>query len=102
MPWVFDRLFKYDVTSVFKQLHLRPDSEYRFKMRLTAVNGTELDPHLLHAPSVSFLPGRGELSATDVFGANIKNFIAKCNIKLFLHDNFVLGFLFSCPPRLQK
>ncbi|PVD32038.1 hypothetical protein C0Q70_07464 [Pomacea canaliculata] len=63
MPWVFDRLFKYDVTSVFKQLHLRPDSEYRFKMRLTAVNGTELDPHMLHAPSVSFLPGRGEQRA---------------------------------------
>ena len=58
MPWRFDRLFKYDVTSVFRQMHLRPDSEYHFRVRITAVNGTELDSHLLDSPSVSFVPGR--------------------------------------------
>ena len=50
MPWRFDRLFKYDVTSVFRQMRLRPDSVYHFQVRLTAVNGTELDAGLLEAP----------------------------------------------------
>ena len=60
MPWSFDRLFKYDVTKVFRQMSLRPDSEYHFRVKLTAVNGTRLDSSLLEAPSVSFVPGRGE------------------------------------------
>nr|DAZ89886.1 TPA_exp: hemocyanin 1 [Littorina saxatilis] len=58
MAWRFDRLFKYDVTSVFRQMRLRPDSVYHFRVHLTAVNGTELDAHLIEDPSVSFLPGR--------------------------------------------
>ena len=57
MPWRFDRLFKYDVTSVFKQMHLRPDSVYHFKVHLKAVNGTELDSSVMGSPSVSFVPG---------------------------------------------
>ena len=57
MPWRFDRLFKYDVTSVFQQMRLRPDSVYHFKVHITAVNGTELHSDLLDAPSVSFVPG---------------------------------------------
>ena len=58
MPWQFDRLFKYDVTAVFSKMHLRPESDYHFRVRIKAVNGTDLDPHLLEAPSVSFEPGR--------------------------------------------
>ncbi|XP_076457104.1 hemocyanin 2-like isoform X2 [Babylonia areolata] len=58
MPWSFDRLFKYDVTSVFRQMRLRPDSDYHFKLHIVAVNGTELNPNILEAPSVSFVPGR--------------------------------------------
>ncbi|XP_025089796.1 hemocyanin G-type, units Oda to Odg-like [Pomacea canaliculata] len=58
MHWKFDRLFKYDVTAVFKQLHLRPDSEYHFDVHIRAVNGSELSSSLLEPPSVSFVPGR--------------------------------------------
>nr|AGX25261.1 mega-hemocyanin [Melanoides tuberculata] len=58
MPWSFDRLFKYDVTSVFRQMHLRPDSDYSVKVHIVSVNGTELDSDLLEAPSVSFVPGK--------------------------------------------
>ncbi|KAK7476006.1 hypothetical protein BaRGS_00032773 [Batillaria attramentaria] len=57
MPWRFDRLFKYDVTKVFQQMHLRPDSDYHVQIHIRSVNGTELDPHLIEAPSVSFVPG---------------------------------------------
>nr|WCA44164.1 hemocyanin [Crepidula fornicata] len=64
MPWSFDRLFKYDVTSVFKQMRLRPDSEYSFRVSLTAVNGTQLDSRLIEAPSVSFVPGNKPGSKT--------------------------------------
>ncbi|KAL8576029.1 hypothetical protein ACOMHN_052047 [Nucella lapillus] len=58
MPWTFDRTFKYDVTKVFQQMKLRPDSEYHFEIHIRAVNGTDLNPRLLKPPSVSFLPGR--------------------------------------------
>lgn len=57
VPWNFDRLFKYDVTNVFNKLHLRPDSKYHFVDHITAVNGTELDSHLIKPPSVQFVPG---------------------------------------------
>ena len=60
MPWSFDRLFKYDVTNVFKQMRLRPDSDYHFDVRIRAVNGSQLDPDLIEAPSVSFVPGRSK------------------------------------------
>nr|AEO51767.1 hemocyanin alphaD-subunit [Helix lucorum] len=56
-PWAFDRLFKYDVTDVFSKLHLRPDSEYHFNIHIVAVNGTELDSHLIRSPTVQFVPG---------------------------------------------
>ena len=62
MPFSFDRLFKYDVTSVFRQMSLRPDSKYHFRVKVTAVNGTVLDSHLFEPPSVSFVPGRSEHS----------------------------------------
>ena len=58
MPWRFDRLFKYDVTSVFNKMRLRPESDYHFQVRIMAVNGTEVDSNLLPVPSVSFVPGR--------------------------------------------
>lgn len=57
MPWTYDRLFKYDVTDVFNKLHLRPDSEYHFVVHIVAVNGTELDSHLIRPPGVHFVPG---------------------------------------------
>lgn len=57
MPWAYDRLFKYDVTDVFSRLHLRQDSEYHFVDHIVAVNGTELDSHLIRPPTVQFVPG---------------------------------------------
>ena len=48
---------RYDVTAVFKQMGLRPDSDYHFNVRITATDGTELDSSLLESPSVSFVPG---------------------------------------------
>ncbi|XP_059155818.1 hemocyanin 2-like [Physella acuta] len=57
MPWTLDRLFKYDVTKIFDQLHLRPDSEYHFQLEITAVNGTILDNKLIKTPSVRYVPG---------------------------------------------
>ncbi|CAG5132269.1 unnamed protein product, partial [Candidula unifasciata] len=57
MPWAFDRLFRYDVTDVFNKLHLQADSEYHFVDHIVAVNGTELDSHLIKPPSVRFVPG---------------------------------------------
>ncbi|XP_076453372.1 hemocyanin 2-like [Babylonia areolata] len=67
MPWSFDRLFKYDVTKVFQQMRLRPDSDYTVRIKIQAVNGMELDPHILEAPSVSFVPGhkRGGRTAVE-------------------------------------
>ena len=67
MPWRFDRLFKYDVTAVFRQMHLRPDSVYHFNVHITAVNGTELDSSLFDAPSVSFVQGRSEYTLNMLF-----------------------------------
>ena len=67
MPWRFDRLFKYDVTAVFNQMHLRPDSQYHFRVRITAVNGTLLDSNLLESPSVSFVPGSYGMQLTCSF-----------------------------------
>jgi hypothetical protein len=58
MPWAFDRNFKYDVTAVFKQMRLRPDSNYHFDVRITSITGVNLDPDLLDTPSVSFVPGK--------------------------------------------
>ncbi|KAK7090872.1 hypothetical protein V1264_010615 [Littorina saxatilis] len=63
MPWSFDRLYKYDVTNVFKQMRLRPDSVYHFDVRIRAVNCTQLDAHLIEAPSVSFVPGKKPLGS---------------------------------------
>ncbi|XP_035826072.1 hemocyanin 2 [Aplysia californica] len=57
MPWAFDRLFKYDVTNVFRKLNLRPDDVYHFEVKIVAVNGTELYPGLIRPPSVQFVPG---------------------------------------------
>nr|P80960.2 RecName: Full=Hemocyanin type 2 unit a; AltName: Full=Hemocyanin RHSS2 subunit; AltName: Full=Hemocyanin Rta; AltName: Full=Hemocyanin heavy structural subunit; AltName: Full=RtH2-a [Rapana venosa]pir/JC5632/ hemocyanin dioxygen-binding functional unit - grosse [Rapana venosa] len=67
MPWSFDRLFKMDVTKVFKQMRLRPDdSEYHFELEVTARAGTDLSPELLKPGSVSFLPGRKIQNTPDV------------------------------------
>nr|QCX35557.1 Hemocyanin [Lymnaea stagnalis] len=57
MPWALDRLFKYDVTNVFNQLHLKPDSKYHFEVKIVAVNGTELDSTIIRPPTVQFVPG---------------------------------------------
>lgn len=57
MPWAFDRLFKYDVTNVFNNLNLRPDSNYHFEVEIKAINGTILDSNLIRSPSVQFVPG---------------------------------------------
>ncbi|BFZ14533.1 hypothetical protein BsWGS_17572 [Bradybaena similaris] len=57
MPWMYDRLFRYDVTQVFSSLNLRSDSEFHFRVNITAVNGTHLDPRVLRSPSVQFVPG---------------------------------------------
>uniref|UniRef100_UPI0030FD2111 Hemocyanin Functional Unit CCHB-g n=1 Tax=Concholepas concholepas TaxID=137544 RepID=UPI0030FD2111 len=58
MPWNFDRVFKYDVTKIFQQMRLRPDSNYTIPIRIRAVNGMQLDPNLLEPPSVTFVPGK--------------------------------------------
>ena len=67
MPWRFDRLFKYDVTAVFNKMHLRPDSDYHFRVNIRAVNGTDLDSRLLISPSVSFVPGKREYTFNELF-----------------------------------
>ncbi|PVD32161.1 hypothetical protein C0Q70_07590 [Pomacea canaliculata] len=66
MDWHFDRLFQYDVTSVFNQMHLRPDSVYHFDVHITAINGTQLASSLLESPSVSFVPGKGKTGSRAV------------------------------------
>lgn len=58
MPWAYDRVFKYDVTDVFKKLHLQADSEYHFIVHIVSVNGTELDSHLIKPISVRLVPGK--------------------------------------------
>jgi hypothetical protein len=60
MPWSFDRLFKYEVTNVFRQMRLRPDSNYHFDFRIRAVDGSILDPNIIEKPSISFVPGTGK------------------------------------------
>nr|AEO51766.1 hemocyanin beta-subunit [Helix lucorum] len=75
MAWSTDRLFRYDVTDVFEKLHLQADSEYHFVDHIVAVNGTELDSHLIKPPSVRFVPGtkvpQAEQAATTYQSSNL-------------------------------
>ncbi|KAK7482853.1 hypothetical protein BaRGS_00025886, partial [Batillaria attramentaria] len=59
MPFTFDRLYKYDISDPVKKLGLELDSGANFDLQLKihAYNGSYLDPHILHEPTIIFVPG---------------------------------------------
>nr|CAF03590.1 haemocyanin precursor [Nautilus pompilius] len=59
MPWAFDRLFKYDITKPLQNLRLHSTDDFSINIHIVAINGEELDSHLIPTPSIIFSPGRG-------------------------------------------
>nr|CAG28309.2 hemocyanin 1 [Megathura crenulata] len=57
MPWSFDRLFRYDITQVLKQMHLEYDSDFTFHMRIIDTSGKQLPSDLIKMPTVEHSPG---------------------------------------------
>nr|AYO86691.1 hemocyanin 1 [Lymnaea stagnalis] len=62
MPFVFDRLYKYDITKTVRDLGLKLDNAANFELRvdIKAVNGSLLDSDILPKPTILFEPGTGE------------------------------------------
>nr|CAH10287.1 hemocyanin isoform 2 [Nucula nucleus] len=58
MPFVFDRLYKLDITSAVHSLGLSNDAhDFHLKTVIHAVNGTDIDSHALPSPTIIFEPG---------------------------------------------
>ena len=60
MPWKFDRLFRYEITEALKKLQLTEDSKFRLKTEIIALNGTKVRSDIFPAPSIVFIPKKGE------------------------------------------
>lgn len=61
MPFIFDRLYKYDITPTIQNLGLIPGhSDFSIKLEVQSVNGSFLDSGLLPPPTIVFVPGHGE------------------------------------------
>ena len=58
MPWAFDRLFHYDVTSTMDELGLRYDSDVDIVVRVFGIDGKQLDSSLIRPPTMEYLPGK--------------------------------------------
>nr|ANE23704.1 hemocyanin type 1 [Haliotis rubra] len=63
MPWVFDRLYKYDITKTLHDMHLRHEDTFSVKVTVTSYNGTVLSGDLIQTPSIIFVPGRHKLNS---------------------------------------
>nr|WGL47534.1 hemocyanin 1 [Physella acuta] len=63
MPFVFDRLYKHDITSTIKALGLKLDSAANFELKIDikAVNGSLLSADILPTPTIQFVPGTTEV-----------------------------------------
>ena len=56
MPWTFDRLYKYDITSALHDAGLHHDDTFSITIDISALNGTVLND-LIPTPSILFVPG---------------------------------------------
>lgn len=63
MPFEFDRLYRLDITKTVRALGIRLDSSANFQLEVDviAANGSHLDPHILHDPSIIIVHGTGNI-----------------------------------------
>lgn len=60
MPWGYDRLYKYEITDILREMHLRYDDDFDFHLHILDINGTELSDDLFGKPERSYTPGTGK------------------------------------------
>ena len=73
MPWAFDRLYKMEITSILKEMHLEADSHFTIKTKIIAQNNTELF-HILPEPTIIRIPPAGKLIYPSITTNSISNF----------------------------
>nr|AYO86687.1 hemocyanin alphaN [Helix pomatia] len=66
MPWQFNRLYKYEITDQLESHHVHYDDEYHLTVHLKSINGTELDSHLIHEPTVIYVPAKHDVTLKKV------------------------------------
>ncbi|CAG5118990.1 unnamed protein product, partial [Candidula unifasciata] len=78
MPFEFDRLFKIDITRTVRELGLKLDNaaDFQLKVEVRAPNGSQLDPHILHDPSIIYIPGTDEVENPD---GSISSYVVRKN-----------------------
>nr|CAH10286.1 hemocyanin isoform 1 [Nucula nucleus] len=72
MPWAFDRLYKYEITSAVKEAGLNPndvfnaEAPFHLKLEITKVDGTQIPSSELHKPTIIYEPAHGHESSVGV------------------------------------
>ncbi|BFZ24027.1 hypothetical protein BsWGS_27065 [Bradybaena similaris] len=66
MPWHFDRLYKYEITDQLESHHVHHEDDYHLKVEISDIKGVKLDSHLLHEPTVIFVPAKHDVTLKKV------------------------------------